>query len=384
MNTIEVVAGKKFYKYFSLEGQKMTDTLSALAGMYFWLAKPSDFDDALDNPWAFSKGCGHLIFEDDSILEVSKTLKDRSYSYGQDNDLVLETLRRFSHDHLDEKSEGSELADYDAACLMWEYQQSVEKRIGVFSFSGSPNNPYLWDKFTPGHRGICLEFEFIPYSDGSYPIVGDVDYVRARPRRFSLADILSEEHPENKLRESLFEKHEMYKSESECRLVEYATDGARRLELYDDMQKWDYDLPGDPLGDDFRFREFRHFKITKCILGIGFPCKHLDIVSSVLPPHVEIAEIVMGKNGELELGQPEMTSKYTAGMDRNFTRKDNKRSIDEHNPEGLSFPSEILNADYAYYKVLRAKEASQQAVGQRVALRERFQATVSQREGERC
>lgn len=370
---------KKFYKYFSLDCHKLEETLSALAGMYFWLSKPSDFGDSLDNPWSFSKGKGELVFKDDSSIELSEIRKVRTDPHSED--IVWREIEKLVRKHfsvpvnktietpagnvslVSKSSEEGVVLSPDSRYLMFELQKAIEENIGILSFSDSPTNSYNWDKFASGHRGICLEFEFVPYSNHTfserfenvYPsYCKDVVYTENLPSHLLLKDILQDVNPEEALARSLFEKNALYKSENEWRLVEYSTNEARCLSLLGADMSSEADMssfPGNSPHSQRVFREFRHFRITKCILGREFPRKHLDIVFASLPPHVEIDEIFMGNDG-LSLTQDQKIQtdsgkiivytdmicsdrKHTAGIDRKVIRDRNERSIDEKDPDGL-------------------------------------------------
>lgn len=370
--------GKKFYKYFSLDGHKMTNTLSALAGMYFWLSKPSDFEDILDNPWSFSSGSKDPIFTIRNPSEMERDWRTKRKKYTRemiDQSQGFDTSPFFSiredvvWNNCDELFAELGIPEKkDSRWILFELQSRIEEEVGILSFSDSYDNPYLWDKFGSGHRGICIEFEFIPYDIGS-PEIDKVSYVKNQTRQFVLDDVLQSDSSWMALKESLTEKHKMYKSENEYRLIEDSTNTGRHASFSDEERDmfeekenpWDFytlrfsHVPSD---SERNFRKFRHFRIVTCILGLGFPEEHLDIVLAVIPPHVDVEWVVMDNHGNLKVSREQRDGqrvwKYRAGKDREITRKKNKRSTDLVDPYGtnpFSADGEMINPNQQYIQL---------------------------------
>ena len=177
-------------------------------------------------------------------------------------------------------------------------QSCGDDYTGICSFSDSPLNLYLWDKYASGHRGFCLEFEL---TEGREPI--EVKYKDNRPLRFRLDEVLRKPRL---LWDSLSVKHKKFEAEKEFRIIEHH-------------------LEADPWDQGRVSRKFREFRLTTCILGVDFPVELVDIITAVLPPHVILEKArldpyssLTGKDGELHRlgfgsGPPR---KYMAGRDR--------------------------------------------------------------------
>lgn len=316
----------KFYKYFSLDSKKkMQETLSALAERYFWLAKPSEFRDIFDNPWSLSRGSGRCIFDVISTFDLGDTLSrcrngvvGNGLLWAVQQCLGLDIAIRTCQENL-RLEDGPRRINQE---ILRYIQYYIETRIGILSFSESDDNLFLWENFADGSRGICIEFEFTDFAsipcfiDNPYIKIEKVDYTEDFPKRISLEDIVQTSSPHKAdaaLLEHLFTKNEKNKNEKEYRMV-------KLLE-----------------NDAVLSRMFHRFKISRCILGTHFPEDQLSIVSSVLPPHVEIYRASLSPSDGMLItnGMMEGTeNKYTAGIDRMLTIEDNAQSVDTSNPSG--------------------------------------------------
>lgn len=312
-----------FWKYFGLDDKSWSTTLSAIAGRYFWMADPSSFGDAIDNPWSFSKRSRLPLFfyhNDiasperiqpicDEIQAKRKREKDQKVPWmGMDRNLYNPIVNRVL-----EFYEGNYKKNYEED--FYDLQSLGDDEAGVLSFSDSPFNQYLWDKYASGHQGFCLGFELTERHRGR---LEKVQYEDDRPLRFDLCEVLRS--PGVLCWDSLFVKNSKFSAENEWRLFRPI---GPRLPLFDEID---------------RGRKFREFRLTECILGIGFPSNLVDVLTAVLPPHVVMGKVNFSYWGEDEgafsmgfgSGYP---SYYRAGRDRKILDRLNSQQTLEIEPE---------------------------------------------------
>ena len=311
---------KIFYKYFSIEDKNWRTTLSALAGRYFWLADPSSFGDATDNPWSYSKHhhCPIFLFHNkiirsEDLREIYNEIKvkreqeieqDIPWS-NRDRSLYDPIINRFFELYEDDGKR-----KYNS--YLYDLQSVGDDELGICSFSDSRENLYLWDKYAGGHRGFCLGFEL---TEGS-PCPVEVQYESNRPLRFELSEVL---RSPKILWDSLNVKNTSFSAENEWRIIEYVKPLSEFLD--NGASTW-----SDGASTWSDCRKFRNFRLVECILGVGFPVDLVDILTAVLPPHVVLgrAELpYLGEDGKMHFvgygsGPP---GYYLAGMDRKIIDK---------------------------------------------------------------
>lgn len=316
---------KKFWKYFNLDEKSWSTTLSAIAGRYFWLADPSSFSDAIDNPWSYSKNSKEpIFFYHNKIIEREihetyrqiKTRRDQETGlnvpyHEQNKDLYDPLVERFLSMY-ENRYKPKIAQDH----WLWDLQSIGDDETGVFSFSSSCKNQYLWDKYASGHRGFCLGFELIEGSP--HPI--EVKYKSDQPLCFNLNQVLKSPKI---LWDTLSIKDKKFEAEKEWRII----------------KSTEYRVGHDKDNEWTNPRKFRDFRLTECLLGTLFPTNLVDIITAVLPPHVVLGKAEFhpfAKNKEMSFtgfGAGPPKKGYMAGRDRRIIEKLCSDQTGDINPE---------------------------------------------------
>ena len=164
---------------------------------------------------------------------------------------------------------------------MYYLQSLIANAIGICSFSDSPSNRHLWDRYASGYSGFCLEFVLTETEKKKTVEVEEVRYDNNRENQFILDEVLKSPRV---LWDTLSIKNKEFEAEKEFRIIE-------NLEV--NM------LEVDIFGRAPYIRKFYDFRLTRCILGSYFPVEILDLIMSVLPPHVIIAQLLADVHGKL-------------------------------------------------------------------------------------
>lgn len=310
MSDKETTKTETFWKYFRLDSETWATTLSAIAGRYFWLANPAAFGDVTDNPWSYSKHSRMPVFFHHNAIDRYERIWD-----------ICDKIKAKRED---EKEQNVPWPDRDRSLydpfvcrtidmvegkykqkdsyFLYDIQSIGDNEAGVFCFSNSPDNMYLWDKYASSHSGFCLGFEF---TEGhGIAEKAKVDYKDTRQLRFDLCEVLLS--PEI-LWGSFHTKDSRFKAEDEYRIVH----SLNPIHLD----------PNSPFFSERR--KFREFRLTECLLGVNFPANLVDILTAALPPHVVIgkAELPYLGNGDKKInfmgfGAGNRGTYYRAGRDR--------------------------------------------------------------------